>query len=126
MRCVPHDGQKVRVPFSDDLNLVGSRRPLERLTAGLDAGGGDLEVAEAYRLTDRSQTTWRQPGQSFTPGRLDFQLYSGAFLTVDRAFPFSVGDLTATLAEQLGVQSGDAEGTSDHLPVIVDYRWREQ
>lgn len=115
------------VIIGGDLNLVGSEGPLSRLRSGLDRGGAPLAVAPAYRLVDRSQATWRTTANpALTPARLDFILYSGAVLGVDRAFPFDPEELTPALRAALGVEAGDARAVSPHLPVVTDFRVREQ
>jgi hypothetical protein len=102
-----------------DLNLVGSRTPLDLLVSGLD-GEGDLIPVDSYRLTDRSMATWRNDDQPFSPGRLDFVLISGSTLSVDRAFPFEAEEISADLLVALGVHQEDSRRTSDHLPLVVD------
>jgi endonuclease/exonuclease/phosphatase family metal-dependent hydrolase len=116
-------GTRAAVVIGGDLNLVGSRSPLDALGSGLD-GGSDLIPVEAYRLTDRSMTTWRNDDDPFTPGRLDFVLVSGTSLSADRAFVFDASELSDDLLEQLGVNREDQRVTSDHLPLIVDFSLR--
>lgn len=108
------------VVLGGDLNLVGSRRPLERLAARLD-GEEDLVAAPALRLLDRSYATWRSARVvDFTPGRLDFVLVPSTRFDVDRAFVFDAEDVKDGLLESLGINRDDNRTTSDHLPVVVD------
>ncbi len=108
-----------------DLNVVGSARPLNELRRGLGVGGRDLEVARLERLRDRSLATWRSTwGEDpFSPGRLDYLLYRGAVLRVERAFLFDAADLLAHARESLGILASDTE-KSDHLPLVVDFGGR--
>ncbi|MDE2980640.1 MAG: endonuclease/exonuclease/phosphatase family protein [Gemmatimonadota bacterium] len=108
-----------------DLNVVGSARPLDELRRGLGVGGRDLEVARPERLRDRSLATWRSTwGEDpFSPGRLDYLLYRGTVLRVERAFLFDAADLSARARETLGVLASDTE-KSDHLPLVVDFGGR--
>jgi len=103
----------VPIVVAGDLNLVGSRRPLDLLRA---AG---LAVAEGYDLWNRTQTTWRNPASAFTPGRLDFALYVPRFLRVARAFPFEPLGLGPDPVRTLGVEARALQ-TSDHVPVVTD------
>lgn len=105
------------------LNLVGSVRPLDQLRQGLDAGGAiDLSVCEAYRSTDRSQATWRDPeGGAFAPARLDYLLFTASTLESVRAFVFDAAELSAKQSERLGLVSGDSE-VAAHLPGVADFR----
>ena len=108
-----------------DLNVVGSARPLDELRRGLGVGGRDLEVARPERLRDRSLATWRSTwGEDpFSPGRLDYLLYRGGVLRVERAFLFDAADLSAHARESLGILASDTD-KSDHLPLVVDFEGR--
>jgi hypothetical protein len=106
------------VVIGGDLNLVGSRSPLDRLARGLDPAGGDLSIADAPRLDGGSYATWRQRG-AFPPGRLDFVLFSGSRLEQRRAFAFATEDLADVLLAARGLRRSDSL-VSDHLPVVVD------
>ena len=108
-----------------DLNLVGSARPLDELVRGLGVGGTDLDVARAERVRERSLATWRstRSGDPFSPGRLDYVLYRGAVLQVERAFVFDAADLSEAARQELGLCEEDTRH-SDHLPLVVDFRLR--
>ena len=108
-----------------DLNLVGSPRPLDELVRGLGVAGTDLDVARLERLRERSLATWRstRPEDPFSPGRLDYLLYRGAVLQVERAFVFDAADLSEAARQELGVGEEDTRH-SDHLPLVVDFRLR--
>ena len=113
------------VVVAGDLNLVGSSRPLDALRRGLGSDGTALEVARLERLRDRSLATWRGIWREdpFSPGRLDYLLYRGKVLEVDRAFVFDAADLAPDAREALGVWDVDME-RSDHLPLVIDFRVR--
>lgn len=107
-----------------DFNLVGTRRPLDLVTQGLDPAGGDLAVVDALQLDGATNATWSQPGNVFPPGRLDFVLYSASGLGVARAFVFDTADLDAGWARRYDLQPGDRAEASDHLPLVVDFTLR--
>ena len=113
------------VVVAGDLNLVGSTRPLNALRRGLGPDGTDLDVARLERLRDRSLATWRGIWREdpFSPGRLDYLLYRGEVLEVDRGFVFDAAALAPDAREALGVWEMDTE-RSDHLPLVVDFRVR--
>lgn len=115
----------VGLVVAGDLNLVGSARPLDTLRRGLGVGGNDLDVARPERLRDRSLATWRNTwGQDpFSPGRLDYLLYRGGVLEVDRAFVFDVADMSLAARDALAILESDTR-KSDHLPLVVDLRVR--
>ncbi len=115
------------VVVGGDFNLVGSERPLNALRTKLANMDQAVEVAEPYRLTDRSQATWRgRPEDPFTPGRLDYVLFSSGQLEVDRAFVFDTDEIPQVLQTRLGLEATDSRQSSDHLPIVVDFRWRRE
>jgi endonuclease/exonuclease/phosphatase family metal-dependent hydrolase len=111
IRALDLDG----VIVGGDLNLVGSRLPLDVLLRGLDPAGGDLEPVAAVTPDRESVSTWRSPGP-FPPGRLDWILFSPSSLELVGAFVFNGAAL-----EGAGLDPNDAAVT-DHLPVVADLR----
>jgi endonuclease/exonuclease/phosphatase family metal-dependent hydrolase len=105
--------------ISGDLNLVGSRPPLDVLRNGLDTDGSDLEIADARVLGDAAYVTWREDGNAFTPGRLDYAVYSGSVLRQARAFVLDARVLSDRALETAGLDATDTDA-SDHLPLIID------
>lgn len=103
-----------------DINLVGSNTPLITLAQGLDLDGSELSVAPAEVLGDASQHTWTRARSSFSPGRLDYILYSDSNARVSAAFTLDTGVLSDASLEAMGLQRTDSEA-SDHLPLVVDY-----
>src|SRR5207248_2624641 len=72
--------------LAGDLNLVGSRPPLDLLRQGLDVDGSDLTVARPMVLGDTTLLTWRDPPTGYAPGRLDYVTYSKSNAQVLNAF----------------------------------------
>lgn len=107
-----------------DFNLVGTRHPLDRLLLATDIDGGDLAVVEAFQLDRRSNATWVDARQPFTPGRLDFLIYSDSTLDVINAFVFDSTDLDSASLDRHGLHVEDTALASDHLPLVADFSWR--
>ncbi len=105
--------------IAGDLNLVGSRPPLDVLRNGLDTDGSDLEIADARVLGDAAYITWRDDGNAFTPGRLDYAVYSGSALRQARAFVLDARVLSDRALEIAGLDKADTDA-SDHLPMVID------
>ena len=105
--------------ITGDLNLVGSRPPLDVLRNGLDADGSDLEIADARVLGDAAYTTWREDGNAFTPGRLDYAVYSGSVVRQARAFVLDARVLSDRALDAAGLDATDTDA-SDHLPMVID------
>ncbi len=102
-----------------DMNLVGSRGPIDTLRGGLDADGSDMEIAPAMVLGDAAYYTWSDTGSPFSPGRLDYVLVGDSQARVVRSFVVDTARLTDSALAQSGLQRGDSRG-SDHMPVVVD------
>ncbi len=116
------DGDKLRI-IAGDINLVGTLPPLDALRVGIDTDRTDLRVAAAAVLGDAIVTTWRDPTGPFTPGRLDYLVYSDAQADMLHAFVLDTELLSANELASLGLESGDSLA-SDHLPLVVDLRPR--
>jgi endonuclease/exonuclease/phosphatase family metal-dependent hydrolase len=99
-----------------DLNLVGSRWPLDVLAE-------NLQAVESLQLGGRSNTTWWDDHQPFLPGRLDFVLVTKASLSVLRSFVLDTRLLKTRWLRRHGLRAADTVGASDHLPVVVDFSW---
>ena len=99
-----------------DLNLVGSRWPLDILAE-------NLQVVEPLQFGGRSNTTWWDIRQPFLPGRLDFLLLSDTSPVVRRSFVFDARLVSPRWLRHHGLRAGDTVEASDHLPVVVDLSW---
>ena len=68
--------------------------------------------------------TWRSPqwAPDFTPGRLDYMLYSPQAFDVPRSLVFDAGVLSEGRRGLMEVapELDDNELASDHLPVVAD------
>jgi endonuclease/exonuclease/phosphatase family metal-dependent hydrolase len=116
--------QIAAVFISGDLNLVGSRDPLELLAANLDVDHSSLAVPQTYQLDGLSNATWSDPFQPFIPGRLDYVLHSDSTVSVMRGFVLDTADLSEHWRQQHSLQTADTATASDHLPVVVDFTMR--
>jgi endonuclease/exonuclease/phosphatase family metal-dependent hydrolase len=107
-----------------DLNLVGSDAPLKLLTTGRDLKKTNLQIAEAMQLDQRSWTTWSDTDSAFTPGRLDWIIYSSSTLQQSGSFVFDTLDLSPTSLERHRLHATDTAEISDHLPLVLDAQLR--
>ncbi len=104
-----------------DMNLVGSRPPLDALAKGCDLDGSELLVSEPMRLGDHAMYTWFDPGSAYTPGRLDYLLYSDAVAEAVNSFVLDTSVMSEAALARLGLDADDTSN-SDHLPVVLDVR----
>lgn len=122
------------IVLSGDLNLVGSSRPLTTLLTGEifntniwgegaapDWDGTGFEDLIS-RHTDRWLTyTWRRESSYYTPGRIDFFIYSNSVMQIEKAYTLDTETLPQEKLEQYGLRSTDNERASDHLPKVTDF-----
>lgn len=109
------------VVVGGDLNLVGSRPPLEAIARAIDLDGSDLAVAAPMVLGDQAMYTWADAGNAFTPGRLDYLLYSDGVAEAVNTFVLDTSRLSEAALARLGLDATDTSA-SDHLPVVIDLR----
>jgi endonuclease/exonuclease/phosphatase family metal-dependent hydrolase len=110
--------------MAGDINLVGTRDPLEILSRTAAASHG-LGIAMPLQLDGASPATWEDLADRFTPGRLDYVFYPRSRLTAAGGFVFSSDDLSARWRERHGLRAETSRAT-DHLPVVTDLRWVER
>ncbi|MEM9064375.1 MAG: endonuclease/exonuclease/phosphatase family protein [Planctomycetota bacterium] len=106
-----------------DMNLVGSRLPIDIIGSGLDADGSSLEAAYTRVLGDDAVYTWYESDNRFPPGRLDWLLYGEAYSEAINAFALDTQRLADGPLAQSGLYRDDSRA-SDHLPLVVDVRPR--
>jgi hypothetical protein len=116
-----------------DLNLVGDRQQLITLLTGeiintpiFGIGGPpdwdntDLKDLLSQQSDKRTAYTWRDDGNSFPPGRLDYQIYSNSVINVEKDFVIQTEVMSASRLNQYGLQMLDTRTASDHFPKVAD------
>lgn len=113
----PKDAIRV---IAGDMNLVGSREPLDILRAHIDNDQSDLSAAPTRTLGDATYLTWSENGNAFTPGRLDWLLYSDSSARAVNAFVLDTSRLSDAALARAGLTASDSAEATDHMPVVVD------
>jgi len=108
----PIDG----IVIGGDFNLVGGPQVLAEAVRGLDLDGGPLAVAPLYASDGLANLTWRDARSEFMPGRLDFILFGDA--------PMEMADGMVVDPAAFLPRGAAPDGPSDHLPLVVDLRWK--
>jgi endonuclease/exonuclease/phosphatase family metal-dependent hydrolase len=108
-----------------DLNAVDGSVPylLARASGGVSSVLSDARPV--HNAVGPERYTWRDDGQRYAPGVLDYILFSGGAFTVRTAFVLNTMSLDGAALQQFRLRRGDtmrdaAKGLHDHLPVVVD------
>lgn len=81
-----------------------------------------LTDLRSYHLGGRAAWSWYDTGSDYSPGRLDFVLYTDSVLEPGRHGLLWTPGLPADSLAAWGLQAGDTPASSDHLPRFVDLR----
>ncbi|MEL7534593.1 MAG: T9SS type A sorting domain-containing protein [Bacteroidota bacterium] len=65
--------------------------------------------------------TWYRESSNFSPGRLDYIVYSGSVLSLANSYSLFTPALSASELAANNLQSNDAIIASDHLPLVADF-----
>lgn len=119
-----------------DMNLVGDRRQLETLLSGdidnessygpdfnPDWDGNNLLDSHPYTTGVPFSYSWYSEGSSFSPGRLDFLLYSGSNLMLQNNYSLFTPALPQDSLNAFNLFTDDTVIASDHLPIVVDFEF---
>jgi endonuclease/exonuclease/phosphatase family metal-dependent hydrolase len=101
--------------IAGDWNLVGTTKPLNIVRAG------QFAIVEAYQPDGLLNATWSDTTSSFTPGRLDWMLYSPETLKPVNSFVLDTSDLDTTTLNNSNLNAEDTAKLSDHLPLVADF-----
>ena len=120
--------------ITGDMNLVGFNQQYNTFITGdiqntfqygppfsPDWNGDDLQDAFPRHLDRAQYWSWVNTGSSFSPGRLDFFIYSKSVITAEKAFALETSSIQADTLTQYGLQPDDSRLASDHVPIIVDF-----
>lgn len=122
------------IVVAGDMNLVGGARQVRTLLAGEivneerfgashppDWDGTPLADAHPRLAGGWDTFTWRDSRSSFSPGRLDYIVYSDSVLRLGNAFVLDTEILPQEALERHGLRPLDTLEASDHLPVVADF-----
>ena len=117
-----------------DMNLVGENQQQTTLITGdivnqstygpsfsPDWDDTDLEDAKPLASNLPLAFTWYRESSSFSPGRLDYILYTGSVLDLKNTFSLFTPGLSSGELLEHGLSLNDAILASDHLPLVGDF-----
>ncbi len=115
-------GRKPAVVIVGDFNLVGSRAPLDLILEEKTCGLKDWLIPN---LIGESVVTWRGGSRaSFSPGKLDYVIYSAKTLAGKNGFILDSEFLNQTECRQLKLDAADSK-LSDHLLMTIDFQFSD-
>jgi endonuclease/exonuclease/phosphatase family metal-dependent hydrolase len=117
-----------------DMNLVGLRQQQRTLITGdivdentygedfhPDWNGDDFKDAKPLATNLPLAITWYDEGTSYSPGRLDYLVYTGSALNLENAFSLFTPALSSEELSEYDLEGDDVLWASDHLPVVGDF-----
>jgi len=127
--------ENARIVIVGDMNFVGDGGQLETLLTGdiadessygadfnPDWDGNDLLDSHPYATGVPFSYTWYSPNSSFSPGRLDYIIYSGSNLNLQNSYSLFTPALPQETLNTFNLNANDVITASDHLPVVADFK----
>jgi endonuclease/exonuclease/phosphatase family metal-dependent hydrolase len=111
------------VIVAGDFNLVATPVPIVIMSNPDRPPFSTLATAEIYQIDGKSSWTWDGRGSQWPSRVMDFQLYSAQTIKLTSGFVFNSELLSTDDLEKLNFQPTTQKSLSDHLPLVVDYRW---
>ncbi|HDZ12949.1 MAG TPA: hypothetical protein ENH53_12150, partial [Bacteroidetes bacterium] len=118
-----------------DMNLVGKAQQLTTLLTGEivnhsefgssfhpDWDGTSLSDLHPRHTNLPMTFTWYDLKSSFSPGRLDYMIYTDSVLQPENHFVLFTPEMSPDSLTVYGLDAGDATNASDHLPVVSDFK----
>ncbi|MCK4664296.1 MAG: T9SS type A sorting domain-containing protein [Bacteroidales bacterium] len=116
-----------------DFNLVGYNQQLKTLIDGdiyneftygedfpPDWDGTSLTDLFSRHTHIRMAYTWRNNMSFFSPGKLDYVLYSNSVIDIGNHFVLNTLAMPDSVLLSYGLQADDTQIASDHLPRVID------
>lgn len=121
--------------IAGDMNLVGLNEQVETLLSGNisneavygndfdpDWDNSPLEDVKPPTTELPLTMTWYNEGSSFSPGRLDYIVYSGSVLSLENSYTLFTPAMSQTDLNTYNLQAEDVVRASDHLPLVADFQ----
>ncbi len=119
-----------------DMNLVGFKQQQATLVTGSIVntdlyGSAFMPDWDSTHFTDTkpvtsnmpSTFTWYDEGSSFSPGRLDYVVYSNSVISVTNSYVLFTKALHEDSLRLYNLHCNDVTSVADHLPTIADFQF---
>lgn len=126
------------VVITGDLNMVGFRRQLDVLLNGtfIDPNNrpdfapgrarGSLKSAKLRHTHTRSTVTWRSGTSSYSPGKLDYIIYSKDVARLKKNYVLDTAEMPDEVLAAAGLERSDSLTASDHLAMVADFKVKKR
>ncbi len=116
-----------------DMNFVGDSQQQKTLTDGdivnvsfgpsFDPDWDNSPLTDAMPLVTGMPATFTWPGrgEDFSPGRLDYVVYTDFVLEGASTFALNTRRMPSSELQRLGLNATDTIVASDHLPMVTDF-----
>ena len=121
--------------YVGDFNLVGYRHQLTTFTEGdiedentfgddYNLDWDNTSIADLFSRHShiRMGYTWRWDNSSFSPGKLDYVLYTDSVLDTSKHFVFNTLTMDSASLAEYGLEAMDSYNSSDHSPRVLDIK----
>ena len=121
--------------YVGDFNLVGYRQQLTTFTEGdiedentfgddYNLDWDNTSIADLFSRHShiRMGYTWRRDNSSFSPGKLDYVLYTDSVLDTSKHFVFNTLTMDSASLAEYGLEEMDSYNSSDHSPRVLDIK----
>jgi endonuclease/exonuclease/phosphatase family metal-dependent hydrolase len=121
--------------YVGDFNLVGYRQQLTTFTEGdiedentfgddYNLDWDNTSIADLFSRHShiRMGYTWRWDNSSFSPGKLDYVLYTDSVLDTSKHFVFNTLTMDSASLAEYGLEAMDSYNSSDHSPRVLDIK----
>lgn len=117
-----------------DMNLVGLNQQVKTLLTGDIVNQGlygadfqpdwddtDMEDVKPPTTGTPFSMTWYNENSAFSPGRLDYIVYSGSVVQLENSYTLFTPALSSVELNSHNLQADDVVEASDHLPLVADF-----
>lgn len=109
-----------------DFNFVGESKQFENIINGEndkpDWDNTSLTNLVAKQVNSNFTYTWYNEGSDYSPGKLDFIVYSDSRLVPKKSFVFNSLYLPDKQLKKYKIDKELTKRLSDHLPVVADFK----
>lgn len=129
---IPID-ENTPIIVTGDMNLVGDQSQQFSLVNGdiqnesihgpdfsPDWDGSPFVDARLYSTDQPLAVTWVNPFSSFSPGRLDYFLYTGSVMELHNGYTLHTPTLPSDTLNTYNLMASDVLESADHLPMVAD------